>query len=207
MEQARGRNNAKRNIIIFIIGTFLSFLAIVLPSIGIAAGIDWMSFFILLGLVGVILEVIAIIGLRNVNKQYANAMWALILMAILTVTSTVLSIVEAFNEGNKALSTASDWISVGLELAEVLIVVNFVLGTNELAKENDKGMPVLTKIIVYGYMGLFLISLAFKLLGFIPAISENTIVTNTFGIVTLVLYIIREIAYVFFLIKSLWRVQ
>ena len=207
MEQTRGRDKAKRNIVLFVIGVFLTFIATVLTSVGTATGITWLAFFGFLALVGSVLEIIAIVLLRNVNKKYANALWALIFNFLIVLTIAILTGISVFQEGNESLDNAANWLQLAADLTESLIVVYFVFGTNQLAEENGKGMPILTKGVVYGYMGIFAFALVLKILNFIPAISENTTVTAVFGIIVIVLYVIRTICYVFFLIRSLWRVK
>ena len=134
-------------------------------------------------------------------------MWCLILDLLINLVMIILDIIIFVQDGNATLSTVGTWLDVASDVTEAGIVVYFVLGTNKLAEENGKGMPVLTKIIVVGYVIMFLLSLAFNLLGLIPAIGENQIVVYTFSIVVLVLYVVREIAYILFLIRSLFRVK
>ena len=206
MQVSVGREKAKRNIIIFIVGVFLAFLATVLNSIGDAVDNSVLSYFGFLSVVGVIFQIIAIYCLRNVNRRYASAMWALILNLLLTITTIILFAIYIATV-NESLETAISWMDTATSFSEALIVIYFVLGTNELAEENGKGMPVLTKSIIYGYMGIFIISLIFFFLSFIPAIKENQTVVTMFAIMGIVLYVVREVSYVFFLIRSLWRVK
>ena len=209
MEQSRGREKAKHYVVLFIVGVFLAFIMTVIAEIGDRVeGLSWLTFFAFVALVGAILQIIAIIKLRNVNKSYANALWALILYFLIILIVTILSVIAAIQDGNESLEKASDWLTVVSELAEALVVVYFVYGTNKLAEENEKGMPILTRIIVIGYMAIFAISLLLNILSMlVPAINENTVVLSVFGIVVLVLYAVREIAYLFFLIRVLWRVK
>ncbi|MBO4285913.1 MAG: hypothetical protein J5880_01100 [Bacilli bacterium] len=209
MEQSRGREKAKHYVVLFIIGVFLTFITTVITEIGERVeGLSWLSFFIFAALVGSILQIIAIVKLRNVNKSYANALWALILNFLIILVVTILGVIAAFQDGNESLEVASDWLLVAAEFAEALVVVHFVIGTNKLAEENEKGMPILTKIIVIGYMAIFVIALLLNILSMIvPAIKENTIVLGVFGTIILVLYAVREVAYIFFLIRALWRVK
>ena len=209
MEQSRGREKAKRYVVLFIIGVFLAFINTVVAEVGDRVeGLSWLTFFAFAALVGAILQIIAIIKLRNVNKSYANALWALILNFLILLTIAIIGVISAIQEGNASLDRANDWLAVGSDFTEALIVVYFVYGTNKLAEENDKGMPILTRMIVIGYMAIFAISLLLKILNMlVPAIGENEVVTAVFGIIILVLYIVREIAYIFFLIRALWRVK
>ena len=209
MEQSIGREKAKRYVVLFVIGVFLTFISTVVAEVGDRVeGLSWLTFFAFAALVGAILQIIAIIKLRNVNKSYANALWALILNFLILLTIAIIGVISAIQEGNASLDRANDWLAVGSDFTEALIVIYFVYGTNKLAEENDKGMPILTRTIVIGYMAIFAISLLLKILNMlVPAIGENEVVTAVFGIIILVLYIVREIAYLFFLIRSLWRVK
>ena len=209
MEQSIGREKAKRYVVLFVIGVFLAFIMTVIAEIGDRVeGASWLTFFALVALAGAILQIIAIIKLRNVNKSYANALWALILYFLIVLVVTILGVIAAIQDGNESLEKASDWLTIGSEFAEALVVVYFVFGTNKLAEENEKGMPILTRIIVIGYMAIFAIALLLNILSMlVPAIKENTVVLGVFGIVVLVLYAAREIAYIFFLIRALWRVK
>ena len=207
MEQTMGRENAKRNIILFVVGVLISFLGTLTSSLSDVTGVDWLSYFAFLALVGSILQIIAIILLRNVNKKYANALWGLILSFLLVLTVFILGIIAILSENPSQYDVAIGWLQIASDFAEALIVVNFVLGTNQLAEENDKGMPILTKAVVYGYMGMFVISVVFDALCLIPAIRENLVVVEAFTIVVTVLYVIRSICYLAFLIRSLWRVK
>ena len=207
MEQTLGREKAKRNIVIFVIGVFITFIGSLLSGLSDVIGVSWLEFFGFLALVGGVFEIIAIILLRNVNKKYANALWALILYLLLGLTSFILILIAGFGEDPNRFDIVTTWLDVAGDFAEALIVVNFVLGTNKLAEENNKGMPLLTKGVVYGYMGIFLIAVVFNILSLIPAIRENAVVLLVFSIIVFILYIIRSISYIFFLIKSLWRVE
>ena len=207
MEQTLGREKAKRNIVIFVIGVFITFIGSLLSGLSDVIGVSWLEFFGFLALVGGVFEIIAIILLRNVNKKYANALWALILYLLLGLTSFILILIADFGEDPNRFDIVTTWLDVAGDFAEALIVVNFVLGTNKLAEENNKGMPLLTKGVVYGYMGIFLIAVVFNILSLIPAIRENAVVLLVFSIIVFILYIIRSISYIFFLIKSLWRVE
>lgn len=208
MEQTFGRDKAKRNIIIFVIGAFLTFLSNVVTLTGDVTGIVWLSYFGVVSFIGLILQIIAIILLRNVNKNYANALWMVIFNIIIVLTILILNIVAGVNNKPEMFETPINWLSIVQELSEALIVINFVLGTNKLAEESGKGMPVLTKVIIRGYVGVFLVSALLNLLSFlIPAIKDNQVAILIFGIILIVLYVIREIAYAFFLIKSLFRVE
>ena len=189
-------------------GVFLILISNIVQSVGDAIGNPVLSYIGVLSFVGLILQIIAIILLRNVNKRYANALWMLILNLILFAVAFTLNIIEAARNEPELFTTALSWISIGQELTEALVVIYFVLGTNQLAEEDGKGMPILTKLIVRGYVGIFLVSLLLTLLTLlIPAIKENQIATLIFAIILLVLYVVREVAYLFFLIKSLWRVK
>ena len=207
MQQTVGREKAKRNIVLFIIGVFIGLIASVVSGVGLITTNPVLTILGAVGLVGLILQIIAIVCLRNVNNHYANAMWCLILDLLINLVMIILDIIIFVQDGNATLSTVGTWLDVASDVTEAGIVVYFVLGTNKLAEENGKGMPVLTKIIVVGYVIMFLLSLAFNLLGLIPAIGENQIVVYTFSIVVLVLYVVREIAYILFLIRSLFRVK
>ena len=207
MQQTVGREKAKRNIVLFIIGVFIGLIASVVSGVGLITINPVLTILGAVGLVGLILQIIAIVCLRNVNNHYANAMWCLILDLLINLVMIILDIIIFVQDGNATLSTVGTWLDVASDVTEAGIVVYFVLGTNKLAEENGKGMPVLTKIIVVGYVIMFLLSLAFNLLGLIPAIGENQIVVYTFSIVVLVLYVVREIAYILFLIRSLFRVK
>lgn len=207
MQQTVGREKAKRNIVLFIIGVFIGLIASVVSEVGLITSNPVLTILGAVGLVGLILQIIAIVCLRNVNNQYANAMWCLILDLLINLVIIILDIIIFVQDGNATLSTVGTWLDVASDVAEAGIVVYFVLGTNKLAEENGKGMPVLTKIIVVGYVIMFLLSLAFNLLGLIPAIGENQVVAYAFSIVVLVLYVVREIAYILFLIRSLFRVK
>lgn len=208
MEKTFGREKAKRYIVMFIVGVFLILISNIVQSVGDAIGNPVLSYIGVLSFVGLILQIIAIILLRNVNKRYANALWMLILNLILFAVAFTLNIIEAVRNEPELFTTALSWIGIGQELTEALVVIYFVLGTNQLAEEDGKGMPILTKLIVRGYVAIFLVSLLLTLLTlFIPAIKENQIATLIFAIILLVLYVVREVAYLFFLIKSLWRVK
>ena len=208
MEKTFGREKAKRHIVMFIVGVFLILISNIVQSVGDAIGNPVLSYIGVLSFVGLILQIIAIILLRNVNKRYANALWMLILNLILFAVAFTLNIIEAARNEPELFTTALSWIGIGQELTEALVVIYFVLGTNQLAEEDGKGMPILTKLIVRGYVAIFLVSLLLTLLSLlIPAIKENQIATLIFAIILLVLYVVREVAYLFFLIKSLWRVK
>ena len=190
MEQSIGREKAKRYVVLFVIGVFLTFISTVVAEVGDRVeGLSWLTFFAFAALVGAILQIIAIIKLRNVNKSYANALWALILNFLILLTIAIIGVISAIQEGNASLDRANDWLAVGSDFTEALIVIYFVYGTNKLAEENDKGMPILTRTIVIGYMAIFAISLLLKILNMlVPAIGENEVVTAVFGIIILVLY-------------------
>lgn len=208
MEKTFGREKAKRYIVMFTVGVFLILISNIVQSVGDAIGNPVLSYIGVLSFVGLILQIIAIILLRNVNKRYANSLWMLILNLILFAVAFTLNIIEAVRNEPELFTTALSWIGIGQELTEALVVIYFVLGTNQLAEEDGKGMPILTKLIVRGYVAIFLVSLLLTLLTlFIPAIKENQIATLIFAIILLVLYVVREVAYLFFLIKSLWRVK
>ena len=207
MQQTVGREKAKRNIVLFIIGVFIGFTASVIASVGLITGNGILTIVGAAGLAGLILQIIAIICLRNVNSYYANALWCLILDLLLNLVIIILDIVILVQEGNATLSNITTWLDVASNVAEAGIVIYFVLGTNQLAEENGKGMPILTKTIVFGYVGLFILSLVFNLLQLIPAIGGNPTVFNVFTVVVLVLYVVRELAYILFLIRALFRVK
>lgn len=207
MEQTRGREKAKLYIILFVVGVFISFASNVISYAGDFAGISWMSLLGFGTLAGLVLQVIAIICLRNVNKNYANALWSLILDLLLTAAIITITLIMLFTEWNQSLDTALTWLDIASDVAEASIVIYFVLGTNQLATECGNGMPKLTKIIIIGYVGTFLVSLVFNLLNLIPAIGGNEIVALVFMIIILSLYVIREIAYIIFLIRALFRVK
>ena len=207
MEQTFGRDKAKKNIIIFVVGVFISILASIIPSIGELANLPWLTFIAFVGLIGFILEIYAIIRLRNVNKYYANSLWAVIFDIVASTVAITLSVAYTFNEGNTILPRLVNGFGIASDIFEALSVINFVLGTNVLAAESGKAMPKLTRIIVLGYVGIFAVSLVVNLLELIPAIAENATVLFVFAVIILVLYIIREIAYLFFLIRALWRVE
>lgn len=208
MQQTVGREKAKRNIVLFIIGVFIGFIASTLAAVGLITVNPVLALLGALGLFGLILQIIAIICLRNVNSHYANALWCLIFDLILNLVMLIIDIIVFFQEGgNATLSNVSSWLDVASNVAEAGIVVYFVLGTNQLAEENGKGMPLLTRIIVVGYMVIFVLSLAFSLLQLIPAIGENQVVVSVFSIIGLVLYVVRELAYIIFLIRALFRVE
>ena len=207
MQQTVGREKAKRNIVLFIIGVFIGFATSVIASVGLITGNGILTIVGAAGLAGLILQIIAIICLRNVNSHYANALWCLILDLLLNLVIIILDIVILVQEGNATLSNITTWLDVASNVAEAGIVIYFVLGTNQLAEENGKGMPILTKTIVFGYVGLFILSLVFNLLQLIPAIGGNPTVVNVFTVVVLVLYVVRELAYILFLIRALFRVK
>ena len=207
MQVSLGREKAKRNIVIFVIGTFLLFIASILTNVADVAHVEWLNYFVVMSFVGTILQIIAIILLRNVNKNYANALWALILSLLCLLVVFILTLIASTQQDPTTLAKVADGFSIASTVAEALVVIFFVKGTNQLAEENDKGMPVLTKVIIRGYLLIFLLSIILSLLSYIPAIGENQIVIGVFAIIILVLYVVREIAYLFFLIKSLWRVK
>ncbi|MBE6133840.1 MAG: hypothetical protein E7178_04145 [Erysipelotrichaceae bacterium] len=207
MQVSLGREKAKRNIVIFVIGTFLLFIASVLTNAADVAHVEWLNYFVVMSFVGTILQIIAIVLLRNVNKCYANSLWALILSLLCLLVVFILTLIASTQQDPTTLAKVADGFSIASSIAEALVVIFFVKGTNQLAEENDKGMPILTKIIIRGYILIFLLSIILSLLSYIPAIGENATVVNVFAIIILVLYVIREIAYLFFLIKSLWRVK
>lgn len=208
MEKTFGREKAKRYIVMFIIGVFFIIISNIIQAVGEVTANPILTYFGVLSFVGLLLQIIAIILLRNVNKKYANSLWMLILNLILFAVAFTLSIVAILRNEPNAFDTPILFIGLGQDITEALVVIFFVLGTNQLAEEGGKGMPILTKIIVRGYIGIFLVALLLTLLSaFIPAIKENQIATWIFGIIILVLYVAREVAYLFFLIKSLWRVK
>ena len=207
MQQTVGREKAKRNIILFIIGVFIAFVTDILSTVGSLTGNVILTYIGMAALAGLVLQIIAIVCLRNVNSHYANAMWCLIIDLLLTIINIVLIIIIALGKGNDAIVSVSNWVDVASDIAEASIVIFFVLGTNQLAEENDKGMPLLTKIIVIGYMVMFFISLVFSLLTHFTGLGENETVVGVFTIVIFVLYVIREIAYIIFLIRALFRVK
>ena len=108
MEQSRGREKAKRYVVLFIIGVFLTFISTVIAEIGDRVeGLSWLTFFAFAALVGGILQIIAIIKLRNVNKSYANALWALILNFLILLTIAILGVISAISRRLSSSSISS----------------------------------------------------------------------------------------------------
>ena len=207
MQVSKGRENAKRNIVLFVIGALLSIISTIVVELADVTSVGWLNYFFVGSFIGAILQIIAIILLRNVNKSYASALWALILNLIVSLVSAVLSTVAIYQEDPSTLERVSNGFDIASNILEALVVINFVKGTNALAEENGKGMPILAKTIIRAYLCIFVLTIVFNVLSFVPAIGNNETVIRIFNIVLLVLFVIRGFAYLFFLIKALWRVK
>ena len=206
MVQNTGKEHARGDIILFTIGFFLTAIALIVSIAGLAIENLWMTLIGFGTLVGLILELIAIIRLRNVNEKFASCLWMIILSFLLALAMSIINIVNQ-DGTNETLITVVNVLNLVNIFVDAAISVYFVLGTNKLATENGKGMPKLTKTITFAYVVIAIIDIVFSAISYFTTISTNEVVANVFSIIVLVLLIIRSVGFVIFLLRAINRVK
>lgn len=201
------KSRVRSNILLFLIGIILDFVGSIIAGGGVVGNVPTLTLFSLLSIAGAILQIIAIVSLRNENKNYANAMWSLILYVLVLLSMTIVSIVSSNNPGSKALVNVSLVLDAVSDVVKAFIAIYFVLGTNQVCGELASDMPRLTRTIVILILVTTIIGVVFNILGLFDGIKVNEPATIAFGIIALVFDALASILHFIFLLKAQARLK
>ena len=142
-------NRPRVCIILFLLGALCFYVGIDVAMQGPTLfGIPQLRYFYILGIGGLVLQVLSILGLGKYNKLYYASGVCIFIDLVLILTYFLLpQILKSVD-----LSKPIEVVNLGMMVAEALIMIFFVLGTNKLASDGYNEMPLLTKIIVIAYV-------------------------------------------------------
>ena len=105
-------------------------------------------YFFILAVGGLVLQVFSILGLATYSKRYYVSLVCIAIDLVLILAYFLLPLLFK----SKDLSKPVEVLYLLMMVAEALIMIFFVLGTNDLADDNFNGMPFLTKLIIFAYV-------------------------------------------------------
>ena len=203
------KRSPRKNIILFLVGAFIFigclYVATDLNDYLKIPGLEYARY---AGLVGIILQIIAVIRLIQFNKYFIASLIFIIFDTLLVTTYLTLLILRDYTPVNVPnVTLLLEILNLLMIVAESLLMVFFALGVNAIAAENYNSMNVLTKVVVFVYLFVGIGQALLTTLGLagvtLPDIFFLRLIVKAINVLGLA----KEVLMLIFLITALVRIK
>ena len=204
MVRSQRQPRVKPNIILFIVGALIFVGALYFATEQELTFAPWLRFLSFIGIAGIIIQVIAIYRLRPFSRFYVASFVAVIFDFLFVVGYLVFATLYFIDrDWFPELGAIVAILNILMTLAETIIMVCFVVGTNKVAEEYGRGMPKLTKIILLVYLILVIFDVILPIITLTGATLPDNFFFNLLVSSVGILSLVRHVLIVVFLVKAI----